>query len=796
MSADARLLVLLDTALALDPAEREAWLDGACAGDASLRADVARLLALDATSPDFLQPWPQPRPRHGERVDAYRLLEEIGSGGMGTVYLAERADALYDKRVAIKFLRFDAGPMRERFASERRILAGLDHPDIARLLDAGQDARGVPYVVMEHVEGEPIDRYCETRRLDVRARVALFAKVLGAVQHAHGRLVVHRDLKPANILVTPAGEPRLLDFGIAKLVGDADGVTRTGVAPMTPDYASPEQVRGEEIGTASDIYSLGVLLYELLAGARPYRTESAAPSDIERMVARTQPALPSATAQVHGRARIDRDLDHVALKALAKSPVDRYASCSAFADDLRRYLDGDAVLAVHAGRAYRARKFVLRHRVGVAVALAVAVALVGFALVALQQAGAAREQARVASLERDRAARIAAFLQEMLAAPDPGALGRNVTVASVLDQAADSVDTQLGAEPGVAATLHLTLSRTYRGLGLLDSALEQSRLATARLDALDADAPERARIEVEHGLVLLARGALDEAGASFERAQAQAARLGDAITAAESDDSLGVVHRARGDDAKAEQHYLRALATYRAMQPPDAGRIATVLNNLAVVRGNRGDVAASIALHEEAVGLMRGTHAGAHPELARTLFNLANARELGDDFEGAARSYEEALAMQTTLLGDGHADTVQTLASFAWLRLRQGDPTAARDLARRAYDAARAHLPDPHPMTAYAASMLGEALLAGDQASEAEPVLRAALQARRSLLPDGHPLIANSESLLGAALLKAGDRAQGEPLMQHAVATLRASLGEEHELTRRCVARLAQFAAR
>ena len=382
---------LLQSALDRPPGERASFLDAACAGDRELREHVEALLAADHQASDFLERPAMEAGRAleaesgsdsliGRRIGAYRIVRQVGRGGMGTVYLAERADEQFRKQVAIKLVEHGIESVH-RLRSERQILASLDHPHIATLLDAGTTDDGLPYFIMEYVDGQPIDVYCTRHGLSTRERLHLFSLVCAAVQHAHEAQVVHRDLKPSNILVTDAGVPKLLDFGIAKLLTPENAparatATTVGRRPMTPAYASPEQVRGEPVTPVSDVYALGVLLYELLTGRAPYRVEGETPAGIARAICEHEPEKPSAIA---GRA-LAGDLDNIVLTALRKEPSRRYGSVLQFADDLHRYLEGRPVLARRDSLGYRTAKFVTRNKT--AVLSAVAAALVTVAAVA------------------------------------------------------------------------------------------------------------------------------------------------------------------------------------------------------------------------------------------------------------------------------------------------------------------------------------------------------------------------------------------------------------------------------
>lgn len=389
-----RVKALLDSALQHPAEQRAAFLSAACAGDATLRKEVESLVASGDRAQDFLEAsmpasYGSPARHPPERVGPYRLLSEIAHGGMGAVYLAERTDD-YRKRVAVKLLRSEIGSesVVRRFRQERQILAGLDHPAIARLLDGGTTEDGVPYFVMEHVEGMPVDEYCDSRGLSVRERLGLFQTVCSAVSYAHGKQVVHRDLKPGNILVTADGTPKLLDFGIAKLLASGlaeTDATTTGLRLMTPAYASPEQVRGDPITVATDVYALGVLLYWLLTGHSPYQVNAEMSHQLARAICEQEPQAPSTCLGRRDGRRLARDLDAITLKALRKEPHRRYASVDEVSDDIRRHLEGRPVTARRGALTYRAGKFVRRKAAAIGAGSAIAVLAVAVGLLILRQ---------------------------------------------------------------------------------------------------------------------------------------------------------------------------------------------------------------------------------------------------------------------------------------------------------------------------------------------------------------------------------------------------------------------------
>ncbi|HYL99172.1 MAG TPA: serine/threonine-protein kinase [Blastocatellia bacterium] len=429
-----RVKDLFQSCINLDLGDRASFLESQCAGMGDVRREVESLLAAHQKAGGFMaEPavedalrvvdYSRPSIPTGRRIGPYKVIDEIGVGGMGAVYLAARADEQYEKQVAIKLMKESSGKsfIVSRFLAERQILANLNHPNIARLLDGGATEDGSPYLVMEYIEGVPIDQYANDRELSTNDRLKLFLEVLSAVRYAHANLVIHRDIKPGNILVTADGSPKLLDFGIAKILapaGAAEPETQTVLPLMTPDYASPEQVKGQTISTSTDIYSLGVLLYRLLTGRHPYRFKTTSPQEIERVICEQEPERPSSalsaareatesTAEVshseQTQAKIESpkprrkrslgaDLDNVVMMALRKEPERRYSSVEQLAEDIRRYLEGRPVIAHKDSFGYRASKFVRRRRVGVAAGALVALTLVAGVVATAREARIARTQ--------------------------------------------------------------------------------------------------------------------------------------------------------------------------------------------------------------------------------------------------------------------------------------------------------------------------------------------------------------------------------------------------------------------
>jgi serine/threonine protein kinase len=539
---------LFDAALDLEPGERAAFLSRASGGDASLVAEVLRLLDASVRSAEFLEspvvelapellvdPVEAPAP---ERVGPFRILRELGHGGMGVVYLAEREDAQLRQRVALKLVRHAGGgeAVVRRFMEERRILALLEHPGIARLIDGGLAADGRPYFAMELVEGEPIDAWCDARRLTVEDRLTRFAAVCDAVRYAHEHFVIHRDLKPSNILVRDDGQLKLLDFGIAKLLdplrGEDDRLeTRTGVLALTPEYAAPEQVRGGAATTATDTYALGVLLYELLTGRRPYEVRGRTPGEIERIVGEVEPLRPSATLGAPGKAdedaaragargttpdRLERrlrgDLDLIVMKALRKDPERRYPSAAALRDDLERWRTGLPVLARPDSAAYRVRKFVRRNGVVVGASLVSLAALVGATAFSLGEMREARRQRDAAVRESERADGQVEFQSVLLSEIGD----RPMTMREVLDAGRVVLERQAMSDPKLRTMFLLQMSGRYREVD--EWKVQDTLLVRAEsLSLAIHDTAQLAQGRCERADLLRHQGHLDEALALFDR---------------------------------------------------------------------------------------------------------------------------------------------------------------------------------------------------------------------------------------------------------------------------------------
>ncbi len=828
---------LFQACLGHDAETRRGFLDEACAKDAELRAEVEALLAAHDSSGDFLDapiasrlpPLPDPG-LEGHTLGPYRVQGRIGQGGMGAVYLAARADDEFRKQVAIKVVRsgLNAEEILDRFRRERQTLANLDHPNIAKLLDGGTTQDGRPYFVMDYVEGLPLDEYCDRERLTITERLHLFRSACSAVQYAHQNLVVHRDLKPDNILVTSEGVPKLVDFGIAKVLspGAASQTVYVGPergGPMTPAYASPEQVRGEPVTTASDVYSLGVLLFELLTGRLPYSVDGRSYEALRHTVCEQEAEAPSLlvtrpwtrqerdaegvtldaeslakTREGSARAlrrRLAGDLDAIVLRALRKEPQARYASVEQLSEDILRHLAGRPVLAQRDAFGYRAKKFVRRHRAAVLAAAATFLVLVTAVAVTSWQARiAARERDR-AQIEAAKAEQVIAFLRDTLGSADPYTEGRDVTVAQVLGEAARRIDGDLGSQPEVAAAVRSTIGNTYGNLGLYDQAESLLRASLAeRRQMLGPDHRDIASTINDLAVVLISKSDHDAAESLLNEALAMYGRLGlaDGREAAAVFNSLGQIENAKANGAAAESRYRRALAMLRAM--PDTDReIAENLNDLAVVMQSAGRLDEAASLYREALEIIRRLRGSESPESAAISSNLAGVLASQADFGGAERLYREVLTMRRELLGDAHPEVTYTLVNYADVLERMGRYAEAIQLCDDILSRRGKTLPDLHPAVPAALVVRGRSLVGQGRPEAGEAALREALEIRRKALGDDHWLVANTESALGGCLTALRRYAEAEPLLLRSYERLRKDRGERHELSVDALGRLVRL---
>lgn len=705
----------------------------------------------------------------GERLGAWLLVERLASGGMGTVFVAERADELFRQRVAIKLLRGNAGSAAavQRLATERQILAELQHPNIARLYDGGTTPAGQPYLVMEYVEGLRLDAHCTQHALDLHQRLQLFLRVCAAVQAAHLRLIVHCDLKPSNVLVRGNGEPVLLDFGIARLLDVGEGEDTDGFC--TPAYASPEQLRGARVGVSSDVFSLGVLLTDLLAGTQGGRAggEGAVP-------------LPSelAVADCAWKHRLKGDLDAIAAQACAIDPAQRYASVQELAADLEAWLQLRPVAAARGGWTYRASRFLRRHRLAAGLFGFAVLALMAGLTAALWQAQQAREQRDMALVESDKSRAMLDFMAGLFEQADPAqAQGREVTARELLAQGVARMDGRFGEQPEVRAELLGAMADAHRGLGYYQEALPlaDEAVALARqvpaADLLPAQQLNRARILHQLGRYTEALAMLDSLRAPTEKEAAGALPLRAAVAHAR-----GLALQATNRLDEAEQAYGHAYAlrltafgnTDRASQ-----ETAMRLVSLYVLRKRLTEAE---PLARSTLAAVRASTSDHDPHRAEAIDALAMVLANTGPLQEAEALRREELAIHEVAFGNAHPATVGTRNDLAGVLYAQGRFDAASDIYRQVLAARRTQYGPAHPAVATVANNLAAAEFSAGRAAAGRAPATEALAIRLAAYGPDHHATATSLHTLGVIKLELGDQAALEYL-QRSVASWEAAMG-------------------
>ena len=824
-----RIEALFEEALDVPRGERDAWLAERCGGDRALRGEVEALLEAHDETGGLLDGSEAVAAAaasallrdddRGRQIGPYRVLRELGRGGMGVVYLAERNDGQFRRRVAVKLLRAssDADELHRRFLTERQILASLSHPNIAQLLDGGVADGRLPYLVIEYVDGLPITEYCDRNRLGVERRLRLFQEVCAAVHHAHQNLVLHRDLKPGNVLVTNAGQVKLLDFGIAKilnpsLMGVEQAVTRTAFRMMTPAYASPEQVRGDSLTTASDVYSLGLVLYELLTGHQSHRVTSDAPHAMVEAICEREPERPSARV-THGdreaalsespgrgaavtpgdvasardttperlHRQLQGDLDAIVMMAVRKEPGRRYGSAELLAADIARHLDGLPVLAHRGSRGYRARKLLGRHRATALGGGLGVLALVAGASVALWQgriAARERDRATAALAESERERRqsdeVSAFLVSLFEASDPSE-GRadTLTTADLLRRGVARAD-GLRAEPLVQARMFDALGRAYLNLGDLSRSADLlTRAFALKRERLGDQDPETAATAAILAEVRRRRGEYAQAESlALAALRARRAVLGETHPdVAVSLRQLSGIVVYRGDLVMAEQYVREALAVQRSgASSPSDSRIAHALDALSAVLWRRGKLGESLQSIREALAIFDRAHPGPNANKATLRLRLADRlSEAGIDLDEADALYRLALAETRASLGDAHPRTAAAMKVVGVSLAKRGAFAEAEALLRESLERARRAL---GPANLEVASIKGElaiALAYSGRVREAEQLAGEALLVWERTLGARHSAYAGALTMVAEILVQRGALDSAETLFRRAI---------------------------
>jgi eukaryotic-like serine/threonine-protein kinase len=793
---------LFQAALAIKLAERSAFLDRECIGNPELRQAVDDLLALDADAGSFLEhPFVEPTTADslnpsGIYIDDYHLLHLIGEGGMGEVWLAEQKQPVR-RRVAIKLIKagMDTREVVSRFESERQALALMDHPAIAKVFDAGTTLEGRPYFVMEYVAGMPITTYCDRRKLSTRQRLELFISVCEGVQHAHQKAIIHRDLKPSNILVTEVDGrpvPRIIDFGVAKAtsqrLSDRTLYTQVGAVIGTLDYISPEQADsgGVDIDTRSDVYSLGVVLYELLSGALPFDFRKLAYDEVLRCLReqdaptpstrlRTQDGDSALTAKNRNAdlptlvSLLQGDPDAITLKALEKDRARRYSTPLELAADIGRYLRNEPVSAHVPSAAYRARKYIRRHRLGVTlVSLLV--------LLAVISAFAQTIQLRRIRNERDRADRITDFLTDMFKVSAPSeARGNTVTAREILDRSSNEIERGLDQDPEVRSQLMLVMAKTYENLGLFSRAHElMERVVQDRHRTLGANHPKTLEAMSQMGWVFYREGREAEAERLTRTTiDAQSRVLGpDDPATLESRDHLAWILLGQAHYAEVEKLERELIPASSRNLGPENPRTLGFMDGLAVAFARQSRFAEAETEYRKLLDLERRNLGADHPNTLATMHNLANMLSLQGNYDEAEKLYRETLQIEQRILGPEHPDTANSMTTLAnTMAFDHRRYAEAEGLYRKSLEIELRALGPDHPYTMAAKEGLANVLSSERRYAEAETLLREILSARQRLLGADHTDTLLSQYNLATVLKHAERYPEAEKLIRETLIT-------------------------
>ncbi len=839
---------LLDKALDLPVSQRTVFLEEASQGDEVLRDLLMEFWEAGLKAEDFLEgDIPSdvvkvinqltveeaygPAPYKGMRFGDFEVIEEIGRGGMSVVYKAKRVDGQFEQTVALKILKrgMDTDQLVRRFLSERQILAGLQHANIARLIDGGATKDGRPYLIMEYVKGMPITKYCDEHKLDINSRLALFKKVGAAVDFAHRNLVVHRDLKPSNILVTNEEEVKLLDFGIAKVLSaDLDetvlALTMAGGRVMTPEYAAPEQIFGDAITTATDVYAMGVLLYELLCGQLPIRYDARRVSAIERIMRSSEMSLPSVFLKQQGKSdqstieeiasargtttllltqKLEGDLDMIVQMALRKDPERRYRFVSEFIDEVERYQQGLPVKARPDTLGYRARKFYGRYRFGVISASIALLLLITSLIGTILQAREASEQSMIASQERDvaqreaaKSARITEFIVDVFESIDPDiSEGDTLTAYQILERGAQKLENELGEEPALQTDIMTVIGRMYQRMGAYDEAERWlSRALTKRQTLFDKNAIEVLDGAYNMGSLMQDQGRYAEAESLLQQVLSEPYDVSDAgveLQFAKTQELLGSVLADNGQYEAAKSIYEQSLYTQTALIGEEHSDVASVYVNLGDVLEITSDFEGAVGYFQKAVEIYRANPEGHADDVADALLSLSEANRNRGAFEDAERYCREALTINRKLFGEAHPRVIKVMNQLGSILSEMGRNEDAERIYLDALSIQVNTLGEKHPDTIELLGNLGGNYIRMGNLKQAVVHLKEALALREAVLGKDHPTVAIALSNLGVALGSLGDYQEAERIHRKSLVMTKKYFGEDHPGVAVCASNLA-----
>ncbi len=807
--------IIFEEALKLDEPERTEFLLNACEGDSEVLSEVRSLIDADTNVPSVLKGQAsdainiQPRKNYeGEIIGNYKIIKQIAEGGMGSVFLAERADGQFEQKVALKLIKpgMNSSEIIKRFQFERQILAGLQHPNIARLLDGGLTEENLPYFTMEYVEGENIDEYCNKNNLSINERLKLFEKVCNAIQYAHQNLVIHRDLKPSNIIIKKDGTVKLLDFGIAKVFAEDDSfeqsvLTRTGLFVMTPEYASPEQIRGETITTSTDIYSLGLILYRLITGEKAYEIKTKSPLELEKVICYTEPSKPSSaikSLQVKNKIKAKKishlhktgldkliktlsgDLDNICLMALRKEPERRYSSAEQFQQDIENYLEGRPVAARQNTIYYRTNKFIIRHKI--AVISAFSIILIGATLTTFYFIQLKKERDK-AQIEAQKAEQVSEFLKNIFKLSDPyEARGETITARELLDKGAQKINQELSNQPDVKATMLSLIGGVYTNLGLFDKSEILLIKALDLRNKYNSNSIEEAKSLRDLGQLYTYKGEYSKADTLLTKA------LGIYKNNSLKEDNnygwilgnLAWVYKSRGNYSKSESYYKKALKILKKNKENNE-ELLTMMNNFALELHEEGNYEDAEKMFDETLELQKKLYGDKpHPEISTTTYNLAELLRDRGKYDEAEKMFKTSLSMDMQLSGPENPDVAYSLQGLASIYKIRGDFNEAKKLFVKVLNMRKKFLGDNHPDVAYAISNIGLLYYAEEKYDSSKKYYERALVLHKKLNGPNHPSVAICLNKLGFINYKKENYKKAENQIKQSMQIIEKSIGTKN----------------